>query len=152
MAVASIEINVAHADPQPPPGQPAPPSSPATASDSVDTGSGSLSGTGNSSGASTDKTTPAAGGNDQVQKNTPVPKGGTFKGATVTMKLTECPDKKQHTLTLRGNVSVSARVEGNCIAGTAVDQVVDQATGMITTKTRTRKICCGVEDPVSDPE
>jgi hypothetical protein len=134
---ATIEIIVDYEPPTPPP-NPAPPR-PATATDSIDTGTkSSLSGSGDISGASTSKTVPVQGGTDQTDKKTPVPTGGKFTKATVKAKL-DCPGGPK-TGELSGNVSVSGRVEGNCIVITAVDRVT--ADGTETTITKTRNICC----------
>ena len=120
-----------------------PASPPATADDKIDnSGNSSLSGSGDSSGASTDATEPNGdGGTDNRQRKSPVPNGATFKSATVTITMT-CDDAAKTVLTLieTGNVSASAKVEGNCITTSTVNRTT---TGLVTeTKTVTKKKCC----------
>lgn len=150
MASATIKIDVQYDPPNPQPNPPVP-VGPASAEDGIgDTGNSSLSGSGSSSGASTDKTVPAPNGTDQTQQTTPVPAGAKFREATVTMTL-NCPNEPLRTLTLTGNVSVSGRVEGNCIVVTAVNQeTVNGRT--IKTTTKTRKRCCGDKAAAAEGE
>lgn len=122
-------------------------------SDTASTGSGvSLSGSASDSGASTDKTVPVTGGTDQTikRKDKPKePKDLKLRDAEVscTLVCVEGETKRTHTLRLRGNVSVSARLEGECII------VTTQSVNGEETKIRTRKICCSdTQDPPSDPD
>jgi hypothetical protein len=135
MASATIDISVNYT---PAPGQPN--ASPARAQDNIgDTQKGKLSGMGDKSGARTDKTVTVTGGTDRTEQNQPVPEGATFKDATITMTLT-CGADKLNLGPSTGNVSVSGRVDGDCIEITTIRREKVGAGEKIDTEIR--RMCC----------
>lgn len=106
-----------------------------------DVGKGSLSGSADDSGPTTDKTVPnGAGGSDQTNKTAPLPAGKTAGGKKVSITMT-CANNRSIMLEDDGNVSVSGKVDGECITTTSVNRSTD-TNGVITTTTSTKRKCC----------
>ena len=125
---------------------PAPPPTPSMVEDKVsDPSTSSLSGSGDASGASTDATEAnQQGGTDARHRNNPVPPGCKFKSATITVSLDCAAPGNPITLRATGNVSVSGKIDANCIYTTAVNLTT---TGRVTeTETITKKKCCGEKE------
>jgi hypothetical protein len=138
----SVDYDLPNPPPNPPP-NPALPPSPSTVDDNVSNPSdSSLSGSGDASGASTDATVPnTSGGTENRQRKNPVPPGCIFKKATIRVSLSCAALNKTITLEATGNVSVSGKIDANCIYTTAVNTTT--ISRVIETKTTTQKKCCG---------
>ncbi len=90
-----------------------------------------------------------------VTRRAVAPAGQTFRSATITMRLNCDPPKTATPVTLTGNVSVSGRVDGECVVVTAVNSTGDPVTGVEQITETSVRSCCkapggnaSFEDPV----
>jgi hypothetical protein len=110
--------------------------------DSVTPGEGrTLTGTGSASGAETDADIPdGSGGSEHRHRSRGLPDGATFTEARADVSRS-CPDGNTIRLSGTGNVSASARLDGECIVLTLVN-TRPLAGGGVETKTVTTRRCC----------
>lgn len=112
--------------------------------DSVsDTTDASLSGVANENGTSTHSEVPnKEGGSTTIDKTEDLPEGKKLQKANVTIQRS-CEGENFITLSGEGNVSATARIDGNCILVTEVNRSTKDGDTVV--KTNTKKKCCGEE-------
>ena len=114
-----------------------------TTTDTVnDTTNANLSGEANKNGTSTHSEIPNnEGGTTTTEKSKPLPDSAEFLKAKISISR-NCGGDREGYINLdgEGNVSATARLEGNCIVVTEVNKKLENGATVITTNTK--KKCC----------
>ena len=105
--------------------------------------SGDIEGSSDATGTTTERTVKSATGGKSVtrRRHKDLPQGAQFTKAKVDIKRS-CGNQPDISLSAEGNVSVTAKVDGNCIVATSVSITTSDLHGEETITTTYRK-CCG---------